>query len=409
MTPVEEMKLMADDAANKRARWFLVLGIVCIAMTLRVPITTIGPIVGLIKEDLSLSNTLAGFITTLPLLAFALFSPLAPKLSARFGIERVLFISLICITIGIILRSTSGIITLYIGTAIIGLAISVGNVLVPGLIKRDFPLKVGVVTGIFSISMNAASAVGSALSVPIAIDLQLGWKWALGVWALVSLIALLIWLPQIRRKQIQKRTENATAAQVQLKVNLWKSKLAWQVTFVMGLQSTIYYIIIAWYAEILIEQGFTNNQAGWLLTIILVASLPFYFILPIIAERQEQQRSLVVIIVALYLIGIFGTLYAPASLQFLWSIALGIAIGSVFSLALTFFSLRTSNAREAAELSGMAQSVGFLLAAIGPTLFGFIYDVTHDWTLPLYILAFLSLLILLFGLGAGKNEVVSSK
>lgn len=151
MTPVEEMKLMADDAANKRARWFLVLGIVCIAMTLRVPITTIGPIVGLIKEDLALSNTLAGFITTLPLLAFALFSPLAPKLSARFGIERVLFISLICITIGIILRSTSGIITLYIGTAIIGLAISVGNVLVPGLIKRDFPLKVGVVTGIFSI------------------------------------------------------------------------------------------------------------------------------------------------------------------------------------------------------------------------------------------------------------------
>lgn len=397
-----------NNKTKQRATWLLIIGIIFMATTLRTPITSVGPIVGLIKDDLAISNTLAGFITTVPLLAFALFSPIAPKLSERFGMERVLFYSIVFLTIGIALRSSSGIVTLYIGTAIIGLSISVGNVLVPGLIKRDFPLKVGIMTGIYSISMNASSAISSGLSVPIAIGIGLGWKWALGIWGLLCVVAIIFWLPQLKKRK--EKQEDTTASQRENKqVNLWKSALAWQVTFVMGLQSAIYYIIIAWYAEILVFNGFTVTQAGLLLTIILIVSLPFYFIVPIIAERRDHQRDLIVIIAILYLIGILGTIYGPLKLQFLWSISLGIAIGSVFSLALTFFGLRTSNAAEAAKLSGMAQSVGFLFAAIGPTFIGFLFDLTESWTIPLFILAFLAILILLFGWGAARDKVVSTK
>lgn len=391
---------------RKQAVWLLIVGIVFIAANLRAPLTSVGPLVSFIRDNLHISNTMAGMITTLPLLAFALFSPLVPKLARKFGMETVIFISIIFLLIGITLRSLSGIIVLYIGTAILGLAIAVSNVLLPSLIKREFPERIGLMTGVYSISMNLMGAIASGISVPIAIGAGYGWQGALGIWGVLSFISILFWLPQMK---CNKEKASVSPHQTDDRhVNLWRSSLAWQVTLFMGLQSMVFYVLIAWLPAILVEQGISSDQSGWLLSIMQLALLPFTFIVPIVAGRMSSQRPLVIVTAALLLTGTLGLLYGSTNVILLWIIVLGIGGGFAFSLSMMFFGLRTANARQAADLSGMAQSIGYLLAASGPTLFGYLHDVTNSWTIPLWILVVASVLILVFGLGAGRERTVCS-
>jgi len=396
----------AISTVGKSTVWILIVGIVFIAANLRAPLTSVGPIVGLIKNDMNISNTLAGMITTLPLLAFALFSPIVPKLGQKFGVERIIFGSIVFLTVGIAIRSLSGVAALYIGTAILGLAISVGNVLLPGLIKREFPERIGLMTGVYSISMNLFGAIASGVSVPIALGVGFGWKGALVIWGIFSFISIIFWLPQMKHLNAKRDTvHNKT---VNNHVNLWGSALAWQVTLFMGLQSMIFYVLVAWLPEILKQHGLNSSQSGLMLSVMQLALLPFTFIVPVIAGRMSSQRSLVIITAILLLIGMFGLLYGSLNLIVLWISALGIGGGFAFSLAMMFFGLRTRNAQQAAELSGMAQSIGYLLAAIGPTLFGFIHDATNSWTIPLLILVGASILLFIFGLGASKAQYIGS-
>ncbi|GGA27555.1 CynX/NimT family MFS transporter [Psychrobacillus lasiicapitis] len=391
---------------KQSAPGLIIIGIIFIAANLRAPLTSVGPLVGLIRDNMHLSNTVAGMITTLPLLAFAFFSPFVPKLGRKFGVERIILISVIFLTIGIIIRSLSGTATLYIGTAILGFAISICNVLLPSLIKREFPKRMGMMTGVYSISMNLCGAIASGISVPIALTLGYGWQGALGIWGILSFISMLFWLPQMKHRHVQ--TSPAHTQTANKNVNLWGSTLAWQVTLFMGLQSLIFYVLIAWLPEILKEQGISSDQSGWLLSTLQLALLPFTFIIPVIAGRMSSQRTLVVLMTILLLSGTLGLLYGSMSLIVLWIIFLGIGGGFAFGLAMMFFGLRTKNSHEAAELSGMAQSVGYFLAAIGPTLFGFLHDVTNSWTTPLLLLVGASVLLFFFGFGAAKDRYVGS-
>jgi MFS transporter, CP family, cyanate transporter len=388
------------------APWVILLGIIFIAVNLRAPLTSIGPLVEFIRDDLHISNTLAGMITTLPLLAFALFSPFVPKLSQRFGVEFILFISIIFLTLGIVLRSFSGIANLYIGTSVLGMGIAVCNVLLPSLIKREYPERIGLMTGVYSISMNLFGAIASGIGVPVAVGLGYGWQVALGIWGILSLISILFWIPQVKRHSMKKATFHQQAGNRQ--VNLWRSPLAWQVTLFMGLQSTLFYVFVAWLPEILKGQGVSFDQSGWLVSIMQLAVLPVTFIAPILAGRMSNQRLLVTITSACFFVGIVGLLYGSLSFILLWIILLGIGAGFAFGLAMIFFGLRTDNARQAAELSGMAQSVGYLLAAVGPMLFGYLHDLTDSWDIPLLILVGVSLLLFIVGLGAGRNKKVES-
>lgn len=163
----------SESNVQRSVAWVLIIGIIFVAMNLRAPLTSVGSLIGFIRDDLQISNTLAGMITTLPLLAFAFFSPIVPKLARRFGIEVVIFVSIVFLMLGIALRSLSGIVTLYIGTVILGLAIAVANVLLPSLIKREFPTRMGLMTGMYSISMNLLGAIASGISVPMQLDLDL--------------------------------------------------------------------------------------------------------------------------------------------------------------------------------------------------------------------------------------------
>lgn len=392
---------------NQAGPWLIILGIIIVAANMRAPLTSVGPLVSLIRESMHISNTLAGMITTVPLLAFALFSPFVPKLGRRFGAELIILLSLVFLTIGIALRSLSGTIYLYAGTAILGLAIAVCNVLLPSLIKREFPKQIGTMTGVYSISMNLCGAIASGISVPLAVGIGLDWQGALGIWGILSFFSILFWLPQLRyrSKAAAASSRRQTAGN---QVNIWRSPLAWQVTLFMGIQSMVFYVLIAWLPEILLQQGIDSNQSGWFLSIMQLALLPFTFIVPVLAGRMSNQRSLVAITSILLLIGTLGLLYGSSGMTLFSIIILGIGGGFAFGLSMMFFGLRTENAGQAAELSGMAQSIGYLLAAIGPTLFGYLHDRTDSWTLPLLLLAVAAVLLFATGLGAARNLYVAS-
>ncbi|TDF91709.1 CynX/NimT family MFS transporter [Paenibacillus piri] len=385
----------------------IILGIIVIAANLRTPLTSVSPLVSLIRDDVHISNTLAGLITTVPLLAFALLSPLVPKLGQRYGVERIIMIALLFLTVGIVIRSLSGAANLFIGTAILGFAIAVCNVLLPSIIKRDFPNKIGSMTGVYSISMSLCGAIASGISVPLAVSVGLKWQGALGIWGILSFVSILCWLPQLRNQT--KQTNTTSQQMTSNDVNVWQSPIAWQVTLFMGIQSMIFYVLIAWLPEILKQQGIHSNQSGWYLSIMQLVMLPFAFIVPVIAGRMSSQRLLVVITTILLLTGTIGLLYGSSNMILLWIIMLGIGGGFAFSLSMMFFGLRTENAHQAAKLSGMAQSIGYLFAAVGPALIGYLHDATNSWNLPLFILLGAAVLLFLVGIGAARNRFVGSR
>jgi MFS transporter, CP family, cyanate transporter len=310
------------------------------------------------------------------------------------------------LVIGIAVRSLSGAVTLYVGTAVLGFAITICNVLLPSLIKREFPQQMGTMTGVYSVSMNLCGAIASGISVPLAVGAGLNWQGALGVWGILSVISILFWVPQL--KAPAKPAAVANSAGNNHQVNIWRSPLAWQVTLFMGIQSAIFYVLVAWLPEILKDQGISSSQSGWFLSVLIMASLPFAFIVPVMAGRMSSQRLLVVITTILLLIGTLGLLYSSIHLVLFWVIILGIGAGFAFGLSMMFFGLRTQSAHQAAELSGMAQSIGYLLAAIGPALIGYLHDASHSWSVPLLILVGASALLGIIGLGAARNQFVGS-
>lgn len=381
-----------------KERLLLILGIILIAFNLRPALTSLGPLIGLIRIESTFSNSLLGLITTLPLLVFALLSPLVPSLARYLGNEKALFAGLLILALGIVVRSIPMVGSLFVGTLLIGVGIVVGNVLLPSLIKDRLPKEIGKMTGLYSTAMVGFAALASGVSVPLAERLKGGWRAALGFWVITAVLAIIIWLPQLKYKgQVLTYRQKG----------LWTSPLAWQVTLFMGLQSFCFYIIIAWLPEILVSYGTNISQAGWLLAFNQFISIPGALWAPIVAERMTQQRKLVLGIGLLYLIGISCMLFNSNFIVLtLGTLILGFGQGASVSLAFTFFVLRTRNAWEAAGLSGMAQACGYLLAALGPLLIGFLFDATQQWTWPLLVLLLASLVMILAGWGAGRNQYV---
>jgi len=382
----------------------LVLGIVLLAANLRPALTSVAPLIGQIRTDTGISNGVAGLLTGLPLLAFSALSPIAPRLARRFGMEQVLLASLLVLASGILLRSAGAVAALFLGTAILGAAIAAGNVLLPSLVKREFPERTGLMTSTYSTALAVSAAIAAGTSFPIAHQVGgIGWRGALALWALLALVAAVAWFPQIRSAD-PMNTSTGNARRV---TSLWRSVLAWQVTLFMGLQALGYYVVLTWLPEILQEEvGVSAAQAGWMLALAQVVVIPAMFLAPVLADRSPSQYSVVVVAVTLTGAGTLGLLVAASTATVLWIILLGLGQGACFSLALTFFALRAPDSEHAATLSGMAQSVGYLLAAGGPFLFGLLRDATHAWTVPLTLLVAFTVCLLITGLGAARDAHV---
>lgn len=383
-----------------RPRWHaaaLVAGILFIAASLRVTFTAIAPILPLIQNQLGLSHSATGLLTSLPLLAFAAFSPLSASIARRFGTERTLFGALLIISAGVLVRSTGGISTLYAGTVMIGIGIALGNVLLPSLIKRDFSNNMASMTGAYSIIMGAAAAAGSAVLFPL--SQVLGWHAALSLLICVPLAALVLWLPQLKKHDPAQRLGTQHAAGV----SVWRSPLAWQVTLFMGCNSMPYYIAVSWLPTMLIEHGTPAEVAGSLHGMLqLTTALPG-LVLAAALRRLNDQRALAVAVSVLSALSLTGFVLAPAATM-LWSALLGFGCGASMMLGLTFIGLRTKTAGDAAALSGMAQCVGYLMAAAGPLVVGTLHDGFGGWTAPLMLTSAIALAGALVGWLAGRNR-----
>ncbi len=376
----------------------LIAGIILIAINLRPALAGVGPLIGAIRDSTGLSNTMLGLLTTLPLLAFGVVSMFTSVFTRRFGIEGTIAWALFLLTAGISLRILPSTIALFGGTLLLGIGIAFGNVLLPSLVKRDFPEKTGLMTSLYSSMLGVGAALAAGVSVPIAKDLNLGWHWSLGVWALLSLTALLIWLPQLSRQTLPRYAKTFKDSMS----DLGRSKLAWNVALFMGLQSLAFYVVLAWLPEILQDRGIDANTAGWLLSLSQGTGVLGTLIVPVWAEKIGDQRKLVWYLVVLEMVSIAGLMLPEAFLVGLWASIIGFSLGGSFGLALLFIVMRTHDTETATELSGMAQSVGYLLAATGPTLFGALHDLTRTWFIPLLLLLIVALFKIVTGLIAAK-------
>ncbi|MFC7061711.1 CynX/NimT family MFS transporter [Halobacillus seohaensis] len=382
---------------------WLIIGIILVAFNLRPSITAVGPLIGSIRDELAISNGMAGMLTTLPLLAFAVLSAIAPRIGLKIGNGLAILIGIAVLALGILIRSVEMLMTLFAGTALIGIGVAICNVLLPGIVKQKFPAKIGLLTGLYSISMSGFAAIGSGVSFPLAQTFDSGWQGSLMIWALLSTLAFIAWLPH---SKIEKSGINIPKIDIK-NSPLFRSRLAWQVTIFMGMQSFMFYCLVAWLPEILQSRGMEPSTAGWMLSWMQIVGLPSTFLTPILAGRMRSQRRIVLTIGFFYLIGLAGLQFgAGLPLLTVSTAIIGLAQGSSISLALTLLSLRAASSAQAANLSGMAQSIGYFLAAIGPITIGFLFDLTGSWVLPIAIFASVVVAMIFAGVGAGKNEYV---
>lgn len=387
---------------NQLNQILLIVGIVFIAVNLRPALASVGPLIDDIRAATGLSNFMLGMLTTLPLIAFAVVSVFAPLFTKRFGIGGTLFGALLLLTLGILVRSVPTLTTLYLGTLMLGLAIAFGNVLLPSLTKRNFSAHSGLVTGLYSSFMGLGATLSAGLSVPLAHQLNLGWRGSLVVWAGLSFLALLIWLPQLGRlKKVVHKNQFFAAM-----ISTGKSITAWQVAMFMGFQSLTFYVILAWLPAVLISRGMDAALAGWLLSLTQLTGIMGSMLVPYLAGRSADQRGLVVVLIVVEIMALVGLMSAQPQLTWLWVSVMGFVLGGSFGLSLLFIVLRSSDTENATALSGMVQSIGYLIAAIGPVLFGSLFDFTGDWFYPFVLLIVAAGFKLVTGWGAGKAVTV---
>ncbi|WP_433886243.1 CynX/NimT family MFS transporter [Pseudomonas vranovensis] len=385
--------------------WLLLLGLVLVALNLRPALSSMAPLLGQVSDNLGLSASQAGLLTTLPVLCLGLFAPLAPVLARRFGSERVILGILLVLAAGIAVRSAFGSTGLFVGSIMAGASIGVIGVLLPGIVKRDFPKHAGTLTGVYTMALCLGAAMAAGATVPLSERLGDSWSLGLGFWLIPALLAALIWLPQAR----QGHGAHNVAYRVR---GLLRDPLAWQVTLYMGLQSSLAYIVFGWLPSILIGRGLSPTQAGLVLSGSVIVQLLSSLSAPWLATRGKDQRLAIVVVMLMALAGLFGCLYAPLEGLWGWAIVLGLGQGGTFALALTLIVLRSKDAHVAANLSSMAQGIGYTLASMGPFAVGLVHDLTGGWNAVGWIFAVLGIGAIGFGLKAGRNlhvQVVSER
>lgn len=383
----------------------LAAAILLVAANLRPAVVAVSPLAAQIRADLHVGSAVTGLLTTVPVLCFGLLAPVSGRWGRRFGLETALLVALLVLTAGIVLRLVPSFAPLLVGGVLAGSAIAVGNTLLPVVVKRDFPRHTGLMTGAYSTMISGGGALSAAVTVPLQGSTGLGWRPSLALWAIFAGLAVLGWLPWARRARRRPVAVGATAPTVR---GLWRSPLAWQVTLVMGLQSLQFYALTAWVPTLFVEAGVAASTAGLLLSLAGVASLATALVTPVLAARRPTQHHLLVLLLVLWTAGYLGLALAPTTLPWLWMVLVGLGQGVGISLGLTLITLRSPDAAHTPELSGMAQGVGYVIAAAGPLALGAAHDLSGGWTVPLALLLVLLVPLALAGIGAARDRDVGA-
>ncbi|MDR5838262.1 MFS transporter [Caballeronia sp. LZ034LL] len=396
------MKPASLLASSRRSAFLVPFGIVLIGANLRAPITSVGPVLADIQADLALSDSAAGLLNSLPLFVFALLSLVAPLIGRKLGAGRGLGAALAVILLGMCVRCVHGASGLWIGTLLLSSGIAVGNVLLPGLVKREYPQRAGSLIAIYAATMAAFAGIGAGLAAPVAHLPGADWRAALTLPAVLTVMALVVWLPAMRDQHPAAARQARPTAKTR---SPWKQAIGWHVSAFFAFQSLVFYALVSWYATISVSRGQSASDAGFALLLYQVVAIATNLGAAPMIKRMKDQRALGVLCGALLLVGTTGmaSSVGPATL---WLTIAGLGAGFSMTTSLSLFALRAASHEQAGELSGMAQCVGYAGAAVGPALFGFIHQATDDWTFSLDLLVAASVAVMVFAFLAGRARTM---
>lgn len=361
----------------------LLVTVLLVTANLRPAITVVGPLIERIGAQTALSPLALGALGSIPILAFGVVSPFVHLLGRRFGLERTIFAALLVLAAGTLIRGVPGQlllppeITLYVGTAILSAAIGVGNVLVPAVVKRDFPDRVPMMTGIYTATLVAAAAVFSGAAVPMATSI--GWEAALTVPAVLALVAVAGWGLRRSKRREELATGPMPLTGAGVPTAIWRQPLAWQVTLYFGLQSTLFYVLLTWFPAIQTSHGVNEAAAGMWLGIFQAVGVAGSLLVGQMLQRMHDQRAVSAVVAGILIVGLIGIMILPGLMP-VWAVLTGMATGCSLLLALTFVSLRARTPTQVGKLSGMAQGAGYLIAACGPIAAGAVYQAVGSWS-----------------------------
>jgi CP family cyanate transporter-like MFS transporter len=343
-----------------------------------------------ISSSLSLSGTAGGLLTAAPVVCFGVLAPAAPLLARRFGGEAVLAGALAALGAGLLLRASGDRATLFAGTVVAGAAVAVANVLVPAVIRTRFARRMGGLTGVYAASLGLGAALAAGLTVPI--EHEQGWRWALAVWAVPAVVAASVLAVAATARVDASRPG---------RLRLLRDRIAWRVTAYMGLQSLVFYAAFGWLPSVLRDEGYGDSEAGAMLALVALAGIPASLVAPVLAARARDQRLVAAGLPVLEFVAVAGLIAAPGA-AYAWVLFFAVGQGGAFAVALALIGLRGSPRRPVAELSGMAQSVGYCVAATGPFALGALHDLTGGWEVPLVALLTAVAALVAAGIAAGR-------
>ncbi|MFG3255462.1 CynX/NimT family MFS transporter [Streptomyces sp. NPDC048172] len=409
--------------------WLLrvvVVGLVVAALNLRPAISGLGPLLEEVRKGLGMNGTVAGLLTSVPPLCFAVFGGLAPRLARRRGPAAVVLAGMVAITVGLALRPfANGTVTFLAATALALAGIAVSNVLMPVIVKHWFPDRVGSMTGLYSMALALGTAGAAALTVPMTDALGGSWRVGIGAWAVLGVVAIVPWVlifkdraarapePDAAAEAVPEETEEGEArteathgsAGNEAPVRMVKSPTAWSLGVFFGLQASAAYITMGWLPQIFRDAGVSASMAGLMLAVVMGMGVPLSFVLPKMAARMRHQGPLVLALGVCGLIGYAGLWFAPQAGAWVWALVLGIS-NCAFPLALTMIGMRSRSSAGVVKLSAFAQSTGYLISIPGPLLVGALHDASGGWKVPLLLMTGLMLGQMVMGVLAGRDRVI---
>ena len=391
---------------SKYLAWLLAVAIAAAAFNLRPVVTSLGPMLDQVRTGLGMSATVAGLLTAVPSFCFAVVGLAAPAMARRFGPIAVVTAGMAAITFGVLARSFAGGTAVFLLLTAVALAgVAVSNVLIPVVIKRYFPDKVGPMIGLYSMALSAGTALAAAVTVPLTSVFGGGWRIGLGVWGLLAAATLVLWLVMVlMRRERSGAAEGHAAA----RLPILRSRTAWALAVFLGLQSTSAYATMGWLPKIYQDAGVSAGTSGVLLAFVMAIGVPASFILPSLAARRGDQRIFVVVLGLCGIVGYTGLALAADAAPWLWACLVGLSM-CAFPLALTMIGLRARTSGGVAQLSAFAQGLGYLISIPGPILIGTLYQSTHAWYLPLGFLAVLLVPQMAVGLRAARSRHIEDE
>jgi len=399
--PAAPVEPPADQTpiAGARGLWVLGLLLVLIGLNLRTLFASFAAVLTEIRADTGMSVLVVTLLTSVPVLLLGVFAPLAPLLARRFGAERVILGAMVLLTLGLATRGLGLLPAMLIGTALSGASIAIVNVLLPGLVKRNFHHRLGLMSGLYTMSICASAALGAGLTHPL-FDVTGSWQFALLAWSIPASVVVLLWAPIAVRHKHRRRASVGDGPSV------WRSSTAWQITIFMMLQAMMSFSVFAWLAPILRERGIDGGTAGLIVSISIVLQMAGSLAAPALAVRLKDQRVINVVLALMASGGFALSIFGPLPLIWVWTGLLGLGQGGLTAVALTMIILRTRDAQAAGRLSGMMQGIGYGVGSSGTLLVGQLHAATGAFTAAGVMFLFIGVFAAFFGYRAGRDRFV---